>query len=225
MTKSLKTIFLLAICTAFTLIANAQKTIKEGTAIYTVEYDLPPDQQSMAGMLPKEFKVSFKGEYSQFKMDMGMFATKVILNNITNETLSLMDIPTQNKKIAVKMNAEEAKKMQGQSGEQDFEVTPTTKTKKIAGYNCTKYLMKDKDSDTDSEIWATTEINIPANSLSSKIKGVKGVPVAFSSNAGGMNTILTLKSITEESVSNISFTIPAGYELMDFDALMGQMGR
>lgn len=226
MIKQLKITLLLAFCMGYTIVAQAQKIVKEGVAIYSVEYDLPAEQQAMAGMLPKEFKVAFKGNYSMFKMDMGMFATSVILNNLTNETLTLTDIPMQNKKFVVKMSKAEAEKMQGvQPGQEDYKVTQTTETKKIAGYNCTKYLLKDQTEDTDIELWATDEIQIPASALTSTIKGIKGVPIAFSTNAAGMKSKLTLKSISEEPVADINFNIPAGYELMDVEDLMSQMGR
>ncbi len=226
MIKYLKITFITAICLGYTLIAQAQKAITEGVAIYTVEYDLPPEQQGIAGMLPKEFKVSFKGDYSLFKMDMGMFTTSVITNNLTNETLALTDMPMQNKKIAMKMSKSEVERMKGiESGEQDFEVKQTTETKMITGYNCTKYVLKDKIENTTNEMWATTEIQIPASALTSVVKGVKGVPVVFNNETNGMKTKLTLKSISQESVTDINFNIPAGYEIVDFNSAMGQIGR
>lgn len=225
MIKYLKTTLLVAVCVGYTFLAKAQKVIKEGVAVYSVEYALPPDQQAMAGMLPKEFKVTFKGNYSMFKMDMGMFSTSVILNNATNETLSLTDVPIQNKKIAVKMNKSESERMKEmQSGSQDYDVKETTETKKIAGYNCTKYLLRDKAEGTDIELWATTDIEIPASALTSTIKGVRGVPVEFSNKANGIKSKLTLKSISSEAVADISFDVPADYEVVDFKDLMSQMG-
>lgn len=225
MLKNLKVILVAAICMGYTFSAQAQKVIKEGTAVYSVEYDLPADQQAMAAMLPKEFKVSFKGDYSMFKLDLGMYATSVIYNNATQQSLSLTDVPMQNKKIAVKMSDEQSTKIREmQNGDEDFEVTPTAETKKIAGYNCTKYTLKDKESGDLSEIWATTEIAIPKSSLTSTIKGVKGVPIEFNQNSAGMKFKMALKSITEETVADINFDVPAGYEIMTFDDVLGQMG-
>ncbi len=225
MLKNTKIGLIAFICFGASFAAQAQKVIKEGTAVYAVEYDLPVSQQSMAAMLPKEFKVQFKGDNSKFKMDMGMYATEVIYNSATKESLSLTDVPMQNKKIAVKMTKEQTDKMQEmQTGEKDVEVTTTTETKKIAGYNCTKYILKDKISGESVDVWATTDITIPANSLTSSIKNVKGVPVEFSSNARGMKSKMTLKSITEEPVTDIKMDIPTGYETMTFEDVMSQMG-
>lgn len=225
MLKNIKIGLIAFICLGSTFAAHAQKVIKEGTATYAVEYDLPASQQSMAAMLPKEFKVQFKGDNSKFKMDMGMYATEVIYNSATKESLSLTDVPMQNKKIAVKMTKEQTEKMQEmQTGEKDVEVTATKETKKIAGYNCTKYILKDKTSGDSADVWATTDITIPANSLTSGIKNVKGVPVEFSSNARGMKSKMMLKSITEEPVADIKMDIPTGYETMTFEDVMSQMG-
>src|SRR6476620_316526 len=127
MLKNLKLGLIAFICLGSSFAANAQKAIKEGTITYAVEYDLPADQQSMAAMLPTEYKIEFKGDMSRFKMDMGMFATSVIYNDATKEMMSLTEIPMQNKKIAVKMNKDQSKKMQElQDEEKDFEIQTTT---------------------------------------------------------------------------------------------------
>ena len=167
----------------------------------------------------------FKGDLSKFKMDMGMYSTQVIYNNATKESLSLTEVPMQSKKIAVKMTKEQSEKMQEmQSGEQDYEITATTETKKIAGYNSTKYLLKEKSSGAISEVWTTTEIEIPTNTLTSTIKGVKGVPLEFSTNARGMKSKMTFKGIKEEAVTDINMNIPNGFETMKFEDLLTQMG-
>jgi len=225
MLKNLKLGLIAFICLGSSFAANAQKAIKEGTITYAVEYDLPADQQSMAAMLPTEYKIEFKGDMSRFKMDMGMFATSVIYNDATKEMMSLTEIPMQNKKIAVKMNKDQSKKMQElQAGEKDFEIQTTTETKQIAGYNCKKYIFKDKISGESMDVWATTDITIPENTFSAALTGLKGFPVQFENNARGMKSKLTLKNIKEESVSAIDMTIPDGFETMTFEDIMAQMG-
>ncbi|MFC5284717.1 hypothetical protein [Pedobacter alpinus] len=226
MNKLFKTTLIAIACIGYTFIAQAQKIIKEGTVTYAVEYDLPPDQQSMAAMLPAEFVVTFKGDLSKFNMDMGMYSTSVIYNNATKESLSLTEVPMQNKKIAVKMSKEQSDKMQQMQagGEKDFDITATTESKKIGGYNCIKYALTEKSSGDKSEVWATTEIEIPSNSLTSTVKGIKGVPLEFSNDARGMKSKMTFKSIKEDAVVDINMTVPDGFETMKFEDLLSQMG-
>jgi GLPGLI family protein len=223
--KNLKLAIIAFICLGSSFVANAQKTFKEGSVTYAVEYDLPPDQQAMVAMLPTVYKVNFKGDMTSFKMDMGMFATQVIYNEATKESLSLTDVPMQSKKIAVKMSKEQSEKMQElQTGETDLEIKATTETKQIAGYKCTKYTINDKISGDQSEVWATTDIKIPSNALTSVFKGIVGVPVQFSTNARGLKSKMTLKEIKEEPTAEINMTVPAGYETMAFEDLLKQMG-
>ena len=111
-----------------------------------------------------------------------------------------------------------------QAGEKDLEIKATTETKQIAGYNCTKYTIKDKISGEQSELWATGDLKIPANTLTSTFKDIKGVPVEFSTNARGLKSKITLKEVKEEIVTEINMTVPSDYETMTFDDLLKQMG-
>jgi GLPGLI family protein len=224
MLKAIKTSIIAILCLTG-LVANAQKKITQGTITYALEYNLPADKEAMAAMLPQVYKMSFKGDLSKFTMDMGMFSTLIIYNNVTKETLSLTEVPIQSKKIAVKMNKEQTQKMaEIQGGNKDFEFTTTTEKKQIAGYNCTKYLCKDKQSGSQTAVWATQDIEIPLNTLTSTFKGVNGVPIQFSTDANGMKAKITIKSIVEESVEDINMVIPKEYEIMEFDDLLKQLG-
>lgn len=225
MLKNLKLGLIAFICIGSSFVAQAQKTIKSGTITYAVEFQLPPDQQAMAAMLPSEYKVVFNGDVSKFKLDMGMFSTEVIYNAGSNESLSLTDVPMQNKKIAVKMTSDQTKQMQEmQSGEKDFEVKTTSETKKIGAHNCSKYILTDKISGDKTDVWTTNEIVLPLNSLTAAVKDVKGFPVAFESTANGMKIKMTLKQIKEEEIPVITFDIPSGYEVMTFDTMLQMMG-
>ncbi len=224
MLKSVKFLAIAFICLGG-FVANAQKKINEGVMIYTVEYELPPEQQSMASMLPKENKVYFNGTMSKFNLDMGMFSTTVISNGETKEALSLTEVPMQNKKIAMKMNKEQVEAMQEkQGGIKDYEYKATSEKKMIAGFNCVKSTVTDKNSDFTGEIWATTDIEVPLNSLTSNYSTLKGVPVEFTSTMNGVKTKMTLKEVKEEKVGDLKMDVPAGYETMTFEEVMKQMG-
>ncbi|TAF46156.1 MAG: hypothetical protein EAZ51_01915 [Sphingobacteriales bacterium] len=224
MIKIFKLAIITAICAINTL-ANAQKIITEGIVTYGLTYNLPADKQAMAAMLPNEYGMKFKGDLSQFKMDMGMFVTEVIFNNSTKETLSLTDVPFQDKKIAVKMTKSQTEKMaEMQGNNKNFDVTPTTEKKIIATYNCTKYLCKDKETGKVVEVWATTDVQVPANTLTTMFNSIKGVPMEFSTDSQGIKAKITVKAINAQKVEPIKMDIPTGYELMSFDDLIKQMG-
>lgn len=224
MIKNFKIGVVTLIC-AITTSAIAQKTINEGIITYGLEYNLPADKQAMASMLPKEYTMKFKGDLSQFKMDMGMFSTEIIFNNLTKETLSLTEVPIQDKKIAVKMNKAQTEKLAEMQGiNKKFEVTPTSEKKIISSYNCTKYLCKDKETGRQVEVWATSDVKVPFNTLTTIFEGVKGVPMEFSTDSQGMKAKVTVKNIIDQKIEDIKMDIPAEYEIMSFDELLKQMG-
>lgn len=226
MKKLLKIAMLAFICTTTSLVANAQKVLKEGVLTYSTNFELPPDQAAMAAMLPSEFVVYLKGNVSKYKMDLGMFAVENYYDAATQQNLTLTDVPMQGKKIAVITTKEQTKQLETlQAGEKDFEVTSTKETKNIAGYNCTKFVMKDKISGDLSEVWTTTEINVLNTALTATLpSGIAGFPVQFSTNMNGVKNTMTLKSIDEKAVGEINFKIPEGYETMTFEDLLKQMG-
>jgi hypothetical protein len=226
MKKVFKIAILAFICTTTSIVANAQKVFKEGILTYSTNFELPPDQAAMAAMLPSEFVVYLKGNISKHKMDLGMFAVENYHDVATGQNLTLTDVPMQGKKIAVITTKEQTKQIEDlQLGEKDFEVTNTKEIKNIAGYNCTKFLIKDKISGDLSEAWTTTEITVLRTSLTYGLPiGVTGFPVQFSTNMNGVKNTMTLKSIDEKAVVEVNFKIPEGYETMTFEALLKQMG-
>ena len=50
------------------------------------------------------------------------------------------------------------------------------------------------------------------------------MPVQFSTNARGLKSKMTLKDVKEETVSDINFNVPTGYETLTFEELLKQMG-
>lgn len=219
MTNKIKLLIVaFTICMGYTTTINAQKLITQGIATYTVKYNLPPDQQQLAGMLPTEYQMYFKDNFSKFKIDMGMFSSQIIHNNITGESLTLTDLPIQGKKVAMKMPAVKFE-------EEDYEIIATKETSKIAGYNCIKYILKTKSSNESGEIWITKDIKIPGSTFTANLSKIKGVPIKFTSNVQGMDLDMTLKSIVEQPISAINMDIPAGYETMSFEDAMKQMGQ
>lgn len=206
-----------------TLSVKAQKTINEGFISYSAEYNLPPDQQMAAAMLPKLYKVYFKGDVSKFTMDLGMMTNKVISDNKNNTGLMLMEIPAANQKIAVKMTPQDKEKQKDKMP--DYTLIKTSETKTIGGYKAIKYNAKDKNSDGTIEIWTTTEISSPINNFTEGFKGIEGTPLEFTTDMNGIKAKLSFKEIKAEAVTGLEMTIPAGFTEMTMDDLMSMSGR
>lgn len=225
MLKTIKIGFIAFICLG-TLTANAQKKITEGYITYTAEYDLPPDQQMAAAMLPKIYQVFFKDEISRLTMDLGMMTNQVTTDLKKQEGLLLINIPMADKKIAVKMTAEDKEKQKDMFP--DYEITKTNESKVISGYAVTKYSAKDKNSNTTVDIWSTKDLILPFNNLTEGfvgIQGFEGTPLEFVTNMNGIKAKFSFKEVKQEEVKNLNMTIPSEYTVMTMEELMSMSGR
>lgn len=222
MTNVIKTSFFVLFFLNF-LTVKAQNHISEGYVSYIAEYDLPADQQMVAAMLPKEYKIYFKNEISKFVIDMGMMKSQVISNEKTDYGLMLMEIPMADQKVAVKLTPEDKAKQKEELG--DFEISKTKQTKVISGYNATKYTVKEKKSATDMEIWATTDLKIPLNSFTESFQGIEGTLLEFSTNMNGLKIKMLFKEVKQESVENMDMTIPVGFKEMTMQQFMSMTGQ
>lgn len=221
MFKSIKTGVLAAILISTAVISHAQKKITEGTITYDAKYDLKPEQQAIANMLPSETKVKFNGSLSKMQLEQGP-AMITILNNAAEKTgLLLIDVPIAQKQIAVKMNKAELEKAEAEAGYTDFKATGEKQT--ISNYNAEKYTYKTAKGD-NFELWATTDLDLPLSTYSQHFSGVKGVPVKFTIIQNGVKMTLTLKDIKEEKIDGISLAVPSGYDEMTMDDLKAMQG-
>ena len=122
--------------------------------------------------------------------------------------------------------------MEGMAKEmaEDSQITPTDETKKIAGYNCRKYIVTTMDA--ENEHWLSKEVEgyKEYKAISDKIlqknpeweqmnmvgfSGKHGFPVKTVNNMMGTTLTTTLQKIEKRSLSKELFKVPAGYKLLE----------
>jgi len=222
MFKSVKTSFLAAILVGSALIANAQKKISQGTVVYGVEYSLPAEQAAMASQLPKEQKVKFNGNVMRIDMQQGPATIGVVQDFVDKKGLMLIDVPMAQMQYAVKMSKEDVEKAEESAPKlSDFKATGVKE--KVGNYNAEKYSYKDDKGGT-YELWATTEVELPAGFAGSQFKDIKGSLVKYTTFQNGMKVTLTVKNITEDKVGPFSLEVPSGYELKTMQEIMAMQG-
>ncbi|MEW5910555.1 MAG: DUF4412 domain-containing protein [Thermodesulfobacteriota bacterium] len=134
--------------------------------------------------------------------------------------------------------------MEGEAGKQfqgimkkmmgSFKVVPTTETRKISGYKCTKHNVSFMG--TSGEYWISNEVEgldelLTYSKKSAKVMGrnpmlkqmnfsalteeLKGFPVETTMKIGNGTTTSTLKKIERKGLSTDLFKVPAGYKMTD----------
>lgn len=222
MFKSIKTGVLAIILIGTAVIANGQKKINEGSIVYGVEYAPTADQEAIVSSLPTEQKIKFSGPIIKIEMQRGPATIVILREEVADKTLMLIDVPVAQMQFAVKMSKADNDKMrEGQPKFSDFKATG--EKKKIGDYNAEKYTYKD-DKGNAYELWATTDIELPAGFAGQDFKDVKGTLLKFTQFQQGMKSTLTFKSIKEEKIGPLSLEVPSGYEVKTMEELMAMQG-
>lgn len=222
MFKSVKTGVLAAILISTALIANAQKKITEGTVTYSLEYSPTLEQESMVSMLPTEQKVKFNGNVINMVMEQGPATITVFSDIATQLGLVLIDVPVAQMQFAVKQTKADYDKQRA-TAPKFSEFKATGEKKMIGAYNTEKYTYKD-DKGATYELWATTDIELPAGFAGEDFKGIKGTLVKFTSFSQGMKQTLTVKDIKEEKTGPFTLDVPKGYEVKTMEEIMAMQG-
>jgi len=219
-TPVITSIFLLF--AAFVLPATAQKKIKEGTITYTVSYELPPNEQQFADVLPKEIRCYFRGDSTAAIVNQGMATVKGVSVFTSDYHSLIIDVPANGKKILVVLTAGEV--AQEKAGVPQFAGKKSGETQVIDGYKCTKVIVTDPKTNAVYETWVTNDIDIPPTSVSRAVSMFGGVPVKFVTFNNGVKINAEIKEVKEETVPAGFFTATKDYEPMSYTDLKAMSG-
>lgn len=199
----------------FTLQIAAQQF--EGEITFSINYiEVPAELQGMESMLPTAMNYFFSGDNMAIKQNTAFGTQTIVMNNAANTGYVLMDMMGQ--KIALKVDDSQTE--EETSGP---EFTKTSETKEIAGYNCTKYLVK-TDEIGDTEVWTTNELKANMGSKN-PMKNVEGFPLEYVSEKEGMTMRLTATNVTKKELDNSMFDIPTDFTVMTEEELKAMFGQ
>ncbi|MDO9187941.1 MAG: DUF4412 domain-containing protein [Bacteroidia bacterium] len=216
-----KTILAISLSILCFIKVNAQNNSNfEGTVTYSISFEgsgLPPE--ALAMFKGSETVTYIKSDKFRVDMNMPMQSSTFIMDNKNKNIVSLMDI--MGKKYLIKMNESDIKKEQDTAPE--ILIKYTEETKMIAGYKCKKAEITSKESNGAAiDVFYSEEI--PTNDIKPVYKGLKGFPLEYSINQGGMEMKLTAKNISKEKVSDSKFEIPKeGYIVTTVEELQNAM--
>jgi GLPGLI family protein len=225
----MKKLFFTAILAACsTVYLAAQKSVPfEGTVTYAISFEgsgLPPEALTMLN--GAESITYIKGDKRRTDLNMAIQSTSSLMDTKAKQITTFMDIMGQ--KYMIKMNEADIKKEEAKAPETKIKYVDETKT--IAGYNCKKaeVTVKSKEGKEDVMNVYYTE-DIPTSDLKAAYKGLKGFPMEFAMNQGGLKMTFTTKSVSRDPVPDSKFDIPKeGYKettMEDFQKSMQQMGQ
>lgn len=213
MFKSIKTGILAAILISTAVVANAQKKLTEGTLVYAMEYKVETPGA------PKETKVTFNGDVSRMGIEAGPASIGIFVDQKTGTGLVSVSVPVAQMLKAAKLSKAEVEEGNPNKTKlSDF--TATGEKAVVAGYNAEKYTYKN-DKGESYVMWATTELDLPVNIVTSDFRDFKGTILKFSND----NATVTLKSISDAKVGALSVTtVPEGFDEITYAEMKAMQG-
>lgn len=196
----MKTSFFLIILFLFSQLAISQ-TVAEGKVSYNVTAS-GGDAETASMMKGATMTDYFKNGNVRVDLVFSMGTTTTLIKSGETTAVVLMDMMGQKNKMTVPLNA-------SSTGKETYTVTETTETKVIAGYTCTKAIVKSSKG-MSFTCWYTTSIkSIP--SKYEMLNQIKGFPLEYEVNDNGMTLKMSATSVSVSPISDSVFAIPEGY--------------
>jgi len=204
----------------------------------TIETSGAPE--GMLKNMPKQIRDQMADQFKPKTETVKNYLTSSAIRSEQKDHIMILNYDTMTmyqldsaKKTYTKVNILDFMEQMGPGMSEDVEKTPTKETKKIAGYQCTKYIVTamgiktehwiSKDVKGYKEYRAVTEKMEKKFKKSpsmvkigmSGISGKEGFPVRTVTDMMGVKSTTTLKTIQKKSLNKNLFKIPEGYKLIE----------
>lgn len=199
----------MACLSLFATSITAQKIFSEGSVRYDVYVDGSAESNGV-------YVISVKGGMIKRELAMNNGYNNITIYNQKNgKTLSLN--VNEDQKYALEISEEELKEKNKR-----FEhavLTPTSNTKKIAGFSCSGMKVQ-YDQVEGNEIFYTSDL-VPLNeSINTMFPGLKGLALEYETKLASKGTMrFVAKAIEIKSLDNNQFVLPTGYKIVTKEEL------
>lgn len=205
---------------------EAQKMLEEAHIEYEVT-DIKSESMEAQMMKGTLINVYFNQKNTKMNVQMmgGMVTMDILTETATESTTMLMNM--MGRKVQVEQPKEE-EKAENEEGKPNFDITyDKSDTKDIAGYECTKATLTDKETNESFIMYVAKKFKAKTEMVEKMFPGLEGIPMEISIDAQGMGATITALNV-KKSVDASAFDVPEGYEKMtpeQFQKEMGGMGN
>lgn len=190
---------------------SAQKPFA-GTITYDLSAENTDDVNVIASLAGNTKEITLMGNCTKTALDMQGIGIISITNGDDKVAYSIIDIPGHGK-FYEETTEQDIKEMFETS---KFDYIYTEETQDIAGYKCTKVILKVTNLDTDEEksivVWVTNDLLVGDNINFASMPGLKGFPLRS-------ETPVDQQGVTFTMVENASL-VKANKKIKDMDFLL-----
>ena len=165
----------------------------------------------MASMMPTKATFRFKDNITstEIKMGMGIMTTWFISDPDVMTITALLQI--SDKKYALVLDSLQVNAYF--VDKHRVQLTPTTETKKIAGFNCKKVMLTDTTG-ISYPVYYTDDIKLRNPNWGTPMKNIKGVLMEYPIVLNNIKMVLIANGVSAELNDSSVFKTPADYSKM-----------
>ncbi|MFT4980441.1 MAG: GLPGLI family protein, partial [Bacteroidia bacterium] len=191
---------------------SGSRKISEGKIVYTLSYPQFDDDNIFTSMFPSEMTFKFKDNNTrnELKTNLAIFSTSLLANNKDKKVTHLVKIA--DKYSGLEMDSMEIMEEYGRKPD-GMKITPSDKTKEIAGYNCNHaYVTFENDASKNFDVYYTNDIEIQDPNWCTPFHEIKGVLMEAKVNKFSIDMHIIANAVVEEEYPNEDFQITNEYE-------------
>ncbi len=192
------------------LLANAQKTISEGTLTYDIAFENAGKSNGLNGATET---IYLKGGYTRIDMTSTLGTEKTIHDAKTGNAVILKEYSGQ--KLMITLTKQNwLDRNQANDG---IVFNNEADTKQILGYNCNKATAKLQDGSTMT-VYYTKDVNVMNKDYKPVFKNLPGLPLQYEFEKNKIKFVYTATKIDLTAVPVSRFDFPkAGYRVMTYE--------
>lgn len=187
---------ILTLISATLLFATTFAQIEKGYVKYSLEFtsDNPEVQTQLSMMQGSTTSIYFTPNFTRTEMNMGMIAQTTNIFDVKKKKMLMLMSGMMGKKYA-EIDLNDVENLKDDS-ENNIKVVKTKDTKKIAGYECQKYVVTDNEGNT-MNFWSTNEIEVSKAGMKFMNNEVEGFPLKYEIAQKGMTMVFTAIEIKD----------------------------
>lgn len=188
------------------------EAIKEGVIIYELTYPQFKEDNIFTSMFPNEMAFKFKDNNtkSELKTSMAVFSTALLAEKNKKTLTHLVRIAS--KYSGLVMDSTQIVQEYGRMPD-GMVITPTSKTKTIAGYVCKNALITfSNDTTKNFDVYYTDEIGIEDPNWCTPYHEINGVLMEATVNKFNIDMHMVAKSVTAQKFEESEFQITQKFQ-------------
>ncbi|MFM8951070.1 MAG: DUF4412 domain-containing protein [Bacteroidota bacterium] len=186
----------------------------EGRIVYDITFPELDMDEATRGSLPRESVVFVKGDLTRTDLNVGPRMSSTSIYNYKSGEVTALTEFMDSKTYIVMTPGKGPVPTQNSNQLTVFD----TERKTIAGFDCKRAVMKNKDN-VSSNLYYTDLIKARL-AVNVQFPGVDGFPMEFMVDQNGLKMMFSVRQVIAESVPDSVFSIPSDYKQVTPDDLM-----